>query len=74
LEYLGDEVLQDANGRGSHFAAWVIIPALVGMASGVKKGGYKENGFSTASIIVRKRGKISEQGGNRFQRPKYDLF
>lgn len=43
------------------FAAWGIIPALVAIASGVKKGDSKENGFSIASIIVRKRGEISEQ-------------
>jgi hypothetical protein len=35
-------------------------------ASGVEKGGYKENGFSIASIIVGNDGEISGQGGNRF--------
>ncbi len=50
-----DTGLGDANGLRSYVAARAVIPAPGSITSRAGKGDYKENGFSVASIIVRKR-------------------
>jgi hypothetical protein len=62
------------NGRSSHFTTRAVIPAQGVIASRAEKGDHKENGFSIASIVVRKRDEISDERGDRFQRPENDLF